>query len=135
MQIKFLTGVDGFSLNAWMAVFATPMLLTASLILEDNHIAILSETPWSAILAVLYQSVMVVVFGYGCWYWLLKHYSFNQAMPFTLLVPVIGVFSSVWFLGEALTPYLIAGGCLTVVGVAIIVLRRPKVASPGAERQ
>ncbi len=135
VQIKFLTGVDGFALNAWMAVFATPMLLIASLVLEDNHVVIMSEISWTAIFAVLYQSIMVVVFGYGCWYWLLRRYSFNQAMPFTLLVPVIGVFSAVWFLGEALTPYLIAGGGLTVVGVAIIVLRRPKVASPGAERQ
>lgn len=135
VQIKFLTGVDGFALNAWMAVFATPMLLIASLVLEDNHAAIISEISWTAAFAVLYQSFMVVVFGYGCWYWLLRRYSFNQAMPFTLLVPVIGVFSSVWFLDEALTPYFIAGGGLTVVGVAIIVFRRPKVASPGAERQ
>lgn len=134
VQIKFLTGVDGFALNAWMAVFATPMLLIASLVLEDNHVAIMTEISWAATFAVLYQSIMVVVFGYGCWYWLLGRYSFNQAMPFTLLVPVIGVFSAVWFLDEALTSYLIAGGGLTVVGVAIIVLRRPKVASPGAER-
>ncbi|TQV70840.1 DMT family transporter [Denitrobaculum tricleocarpae] len=135
VQIKFLEGVDGFALNAWMAVFATPMLLAASLVFEDNQIETVGQIPWPATFAVLYQSIMVVVFGYGCWYWLLRRYSFNQAMPFTLLVPVIGVFAGVFFLGEALTPYLIAGGCLTVVGVAIIVLRRPKTASPGAERQ
>lgn len=135
VQIKLLEGVDGFSLNAWIAVFATPMLLAASFLLEENHIRSLQEMDWVPVFAIVYQSLLVVVFGYGCWYWLLKRYSMNQAMPFTLLVPVIGVISGVVFLGESMTPYLIVGGGLTVVGVGIIVLRRPKVAEPSAERQ
>ncbi len=135
VQIKLLDGIDGFSLNAWIAVFATPMLLAASFLLEDNHLESLRQMDWVPVFAIVYQSLLVVVFGYGCWYWLLKRYSMNQAMPFTLLVPVIGVFSGVVFLGENMTPYLIVGGGLTVIGVGIIVLRRPKVAEPSAERQ
>ncbi|WP_282606505.1 DMT family transporter [Pelagibius sp. Alg239-R121] len=135
VQIKFLTDVDGFSLNAWMALFAAPMLLIASLLFEEGQVEIILQMNWVSVFAIFYQSLLVVVFGYGCWYWLLRRYSFNQAMPFTLLVPVVGVFSGVLFLDESLTLYLIAGGCLTVIGVAIIVLRRPKVAAPTAERQ
>ena len=82
----------------------------------------------------LYQSVLVFGLGYGLWYRLLRRYQVNQTMPFLLLVPVFGVASGVAFLGEELTATLIAGGLLTVAGVAIILIRRPKVAGPEVER-
>jgi O-acetylserine/cysteine efflux transporter len=44
------------------------------------------------------------------------------------------VLSGVVFLGEDLTLNLIAGGLMTVVGVAIIIIRRPKTTAPEAER-
>jgi O-acetylserine/cysteine efflux transporter len=37
-------------------------------------------------------------------------------------------------LGEALTPALIGGGLLTVLGVGIIIVRRPKLLAPAADR-
>jgi O-acetylserine/cysteine efflux transporter len=58
----------------------------------------------------------------------------NQTMPFILLVPVFGVLSGILFLDETLTATLVTGGLLTVAGVGIIVLRRPKVAAPEVER-
>src|SRR3546814_5146442 len=76
--------------------------------------------------AVIHQSVVVVAIGYGYWYWLMRRYQMNQIMPATLLVPPFGVLSGVIFLGESLTLTLIAGGLMTIVGVGIIILRRPK---------
>jgi O-acetylserine/cysteine efflux transporter len=77
---------------------------------------------------------MVVIVGYGTWYWLLRRYGVNQVMAFTLLVPIFGVLSGVMVLGETLTGPLVAGGILTVIGVGIIVLRRPRLVEPDAER-
>ena len=54
-------------------------------------------------------------------------------MIFTLLAPVFGVISGVAFLGEPLSARLVLGGILTVTGIAIVILRRPKVATPEAE--
>ena len=82
----------------------------------------------------VYQAVLVVVVGYGVWTWLLRQYEINQAMPITLLVPLVGVLSGVVFLGESLTLPLILGGLLTIVGVGIILIRRPRTAAPEAER-
>jgi O-acetylserine/cysteine efflux transporter len=134
IQIKKLGHIDGLTLNAWVAVFATPQLCLASLLLEDGQMAALATADWRAFASVLYQVVAVLGVGYGIWYWLLRQYDVNQAMPFTLLVPLVGVASGVFLLGDALTPYLIIGGLLTVCGVTIIVLRRPRVAAPEAER-
>lgn len=134
VQIKRLTAVNGTALNAWVAVFATPQLLLGSLVLESGQWAALAAVDWEGALSVIYQAIMVVVIGYGTWYRLLRRYDINQAMPFTLLVPVVGVLSGALFLGERLTVPLMIGGMLTIVGVGIIVLRRPRVAAPEAER-
>jgi len=134
VQIKLLGEIDGMVLNAWVAIFATPQLLAASLLLEQGQWAAVTAADWRAWASVLYQSVLVFGLGYGIWYRLLRLYRVNQTMPFLLLVPVFGVAASVALLGEQLTATLVAGGLLTVAGVGIIVLRRPRVAGGEVER-
>lgn len=134
IQIKLLEDIDGLTLNAWVSIFAAPQLLLASALLEEGQIQAIKAADWIIVGAVVYQAVLVVCVGYGLWYWLLRQYALNQAMPFTLLVPVVGVVAGVLILGEPLTFALIAGGLLTIVGVGIIVLRRPKLARPETER-
>jgi O-acetylserine/cysteine efflux transporter len=134
VQIKRLDHIDGFSLNAWVALFATPLLFGASALLEDGQIEAVRQADFWAYFAVVYQAVVVVVIGYGYWYWLMRRYQINQIMPATLLVPPFGVLSGVIFLGESLTVNLIIGGLMTIVGVAIIIIRRPRTTAPEAER-
>ena len=134
VMIKRLKDVDGITLNAWLAVFSTPMLFAASFALEDGQFEAVAAANFWAYFAVVYQALAVVVIGYGCWYWLLKRYQMNQVMSATLLVPFFGVISGVVFLGENLTTSLIAGGIMTIAGVGIIILRRPKTTAPEAER-
>ena len=134
IQIKKLADVDGMTLNAWMAVFATPQLLVLSLFLEEGQWQAIAAADWRAYFSIVYQAVLVVIVGYGVWAWLLRIYDINQAMPMTLLVPFVGVLSGVVFLGESLTLTLILGGLLTIVGVGIILIRRPRTTAPEAER-
>jgi O-acetylserine/cysteine efflux transporter len=49
-------------------------------------------------------------------------------------MPVFGVTSGVAFLDEPVTLALIAGATLTIIGVGIIIVRRPKLMAPEAER-
>jgi len=134
MQIKMLGDIDGLTLNAWIGVFAAPQLFLASWLLEEGQLAALRTIDGAAILSVLYQVVFVVIFAYGLWYRLLRRYDVNQVMPFILLVPVFGVLSGILVLGEALSLQFIAGGALTLFGVGILVVRRPRLVAPEAER-
>ena len=134
IQIKKLAEVGGLSLNAWVAALATPQLLLTSLIFEEGQLSALAAADWRALVSVLYQSLVVFVLGYGVWLWLLRQYDVNQVMPFTLMVPLFGVLSGVLLLGESLSLAILGGGLLTLVGVAIIVIRRPQVAGPRTER-
>ncbi len=130
LQMKRLADIDGFALNAWMALLATPQLLLASLLIEEGQLAAIVSAGWLGWGAIAYQSVVVVILGYGLWYQLLRRHTVNQVMPFTLLVPLFGVLSGVVFLGEAVTWALAVGGAATITGVGIIVFRRPRLVEP-----
>ena len=72
----------------------------------------------------IYLGLVMTALGYGLWYRLLGHYSVNQVMPFLLLLPVTSVIGGIFFLGESLTIKIAFGGCLAVIGVAMITIQR-----------
>jgi O-acetylserine/cysteine efflux transporter len=130
VQVKKMGGIDEMALLAWMSVMAAPQLFLISFLLEDGQIAAAQAATWRGWGAVAYQAVAVVAISYGIWYRLLAKHSVSAAVPYTLLVPFFGVACAVVFLGESLTPRIIAGGLITIAGVAIIILRRPHLADP-----
>ena len=134
LQVKLLGKVDGMMLIAWTALFAAPQLLVASVLLEAGQLEALAAADWRAFASLLYQAAFVVVLGYGLWYWLLQRHDVNQAMPFTLLVPPFAVVAAIAFLDETLTLPMVLGGVMTILGVGIIVLRRPGTTEPETER-
>jgi O-acetylserine/cysteine efflux transporter len=121
--------LDVLALNGWVAIIAAPLLLVVSLIFEHGQGAALAASDWRAWLSLLFQACLVTLFGYSVWYRMMRRFSLNQVMPFTLLVPVFGVLSGVLFLGDHLTRLMLLGAMLTIAGIAIIVLRRPRIAA------
>lgn len=130
IQVKYIGEINSLSLTGWMALMAAPQLLFWSYILEDGHVQILKDAGWAAWGAIAYMAILVSVVGYGLWYYLVPRYSLNQTMPFTLLAPVFGILSGNVFLGEELTLPMAIGSAMTLLGVAIIILRRPEVSRP-----
>jgi len=132
IHVKRMGPVDPFSLNGWMSLFATPLLLATSFATEQGQWATLWTASWLSWISIVYMSALVTVVSYAIWYTLLARYDVNQTMPWTLTVPIFGVLSAVLVLGEPLTPSLLAGGALTIAGVGLIVLRRPRAVTPAA---
>lgn len=127
IQLKWMGGhVDWKTLNAYMAVFAVPQLLVLSLIFEQDQIQQLRDVSWLGIACLAYLSLAATILAYAFWYPLVQRFDVNQTMPFLMLVPIFGVGGGVLALGEPLTWQLIVGGLLTVGGVGVIILRRPK---------
>ena len=127
IQIKRLGPAEFMSINAWISILATPQAFLVSLIFEEGQIEVLSTAPMGAYVSVLYMGLVASVVGQGVWYFLIQRNPTNQVMPFTLLVPVMGVVFGVLLLDEPLSLTLVMGGLITLAGVAIIVLRRPDI--------
>ena len=90
----------------------------------------IANAGWNAVAAIVYLSVVVSIIGYAVWYRMVQLYPINMVTPFALLIPVIGIASSAVVLGEQLTWQSAVGSAMTLVGVAIIVIRRPALAEP-----
>lgn len=121
--IKLIGPVNSFALNAWMGLFASVQLLLVSSVLETGQLAALQDASMAAWGSLLYTVLMASIAGYGLWYYLVGKYDVTKVVPFTLLVPIVGVLAGVFMMGEALTFEKIAGGLVTLSGVAIIQLR------------
>ncbi len=129
--IKKLKGVPAMSLLAWMSLFSVPVLLGLSLIFEPNGWLLLPDAPPAALAGVAYTVIASTIVAYGLWYYLLARNDVSQVTPFSLLTPVFAILCGYVFLGEPLTLRIVTGGLLTSAGVAVIVIRRPKLAIIG----
>lgn len=130
VYIKKSADLDGHELNAGSAVFAAPQLLLASLVFENGQWTALQNASWMGWFAAVYMAVFVTIVGYAIWYFLVRRYDVNQTMPLTLLSNVFGILSGVVLLGETMSWQMVIGTVLAVVGVGIIVVRRPKLVRP-----
>jgi O-acetylserine/cysteine efflux transporter len=124
IMIKKLGNIGGFRLITGVALFAAPQLFVASFLLEQNQLEQIQTASPAAWAAVAYLGLIMTALAYALWYRLLGHYTVNQVMPFLLLLPVTSVFGGIFFLGESLTTKIAMGGCLAIIGVAMITIQR-----------
>jgi len=121
---------DGTTLTAGIAVHALPQMLLASALLEHGQWAsIVSATPrdWATFAAF---SLLGFVLAYSIWYGLLRRYRVDQVMPFSLLMPVVGVLTGMLLLGEKMTMNELAGGAVVMAGLAVVIFTRGPVPAP-----
>ena len=126
IMMKFAKGVAPMQMMAWMSLLSAPQLFAIALVFEPHAIDLIAGTPPAAMLAVSYSIIASTLVAHGLWYHLLKNNPVSQVAPYALPTPVIGsLFGLLWF-NEVLTWHVIVGGLVTLIGVAIIVMRRPK---------
>jgi O-acetylserine/cysteine efflux transporter len=112
---------SGAAFYAAMARHAWPQALIASLVLEQDQLGWLARaTPqdWGALIAI---ALFGFAGGYMLWYKLLVRTRIDQLLPFTLLMPPVGVATGALILGETLRTSLLAGGVVILAGLAVIV--------------
>lgn len=124
IMIKKLGNIGGFRLITGVALFATPQLFVASFLFEQDQLEQIRTASTAAWGAVAYLGLVMTAMAYALWYRLLGHYAVNQVMPFLLLLPVTSVFGGIFFLDESLTTKIALGGCLAIIGVAMITIQQ-----------
>jgi O-acetylserine/cysteine efflux transporter len=110
---------DPLMLTGWSSLFTVPQVMLMSFVLERGQWATLFTAGALGWLALAYTVFIGGIAGFGLWFWLIGRCSMDRVAPFGLLLPVFALMSSVLFLGERVTPGLIAGSLLAVSGVAV----------------
>jgi O-acetylserine/cysteine efflux transporter len=124
LLFRKLTGVAVFTLHAWLGLLSVPVLLTGSLLLEPGALAtVAAAPPWHALGWIMFSALGSSILGYGGMTWLLQRYPISTISPMTLAAPLLSVvIATLWF-ETPMTTRMAIGGALTLLGVAIIVIR------------
>jgi O-acetylserine/cysteine efflux transporter len=113
--------IDLVALVIWGALipplpfFALSLWLEGPALIQQSLVGI----GWKSIGSLVYLAAVATVLGYSLWSKLLSRYPAGKVAPFSLLVPVIGLSSSAWILGERLGALQWWGGALVMVGLLI----------------
>jgi len=112
---------SGATFYAAMARHAWPQALIASLLLEQDQLAQLAGASTGDWIGLVTIALVGFAGGYILWYKLLVRNRIDQLLPFTLLMPPIGVATGVLWFEEPLRTSLITGGVVILLGLAIVV--------------
>jgi O-acetylserine/cysteine efflux transporter len=121
---KKIGKVNLLALVAWGGIIASVPLLLFSYFVEG---ASFFSIDWSAlsakqILAIAFLVYPTTMMAFSLWSALLNKYPAPTLVPFTLLVPIFGVFSGAVLLNESFDIYQACGALLVFVGVSVNVL-------------
>lgn len=121
---KQMKSTNLLSVIVWGSFIACfPMFLLA-LIFEGpgSFVSTYEHITWKGFGALAYIVYISTWIGYGAWNWLVSRYPVGVVVPFTLLVPVVGIVSSILMLGEPFQLWKLVAGLLVISGLCINIL-------------
>ena len=132
--MRQLKGVAVFNLQAWIAVSATCSMSLLTWWIENPSLAFIHSIPLSEYWTVAYSAIGATIMGHGMLYYLLQRHPINHIAPFITLSTLFAILFSVWLLNDVLTPKIILGGLLTLLGVTVVAIRNAKENAPTSIR-
>lgn len=115
---------SGLSMTVWSAIVVPVPLLAMSLVVDgpDEVVRALTHLSLAAVLSTAYTAVLASFVGYGIWNTLMGRHQASAVVPFTLLVPVVGITAAWLVFGELPNAAEATGGVLLLAGVATVAL-------------
>lgn len=115
----------------WLGFFSCLQLFFVSFLFETGQIEGLYAMGWREFFGVVYLGLGATVVAYGIWYYLLHRYMASEITPYTMLGPFIAFAMGQVFFDEPISQQVLIAGAITLLGVGIIVTRRPRLAMLG----
>lgn len=123
LLFRKLKGVPVLTIHAWLALISVPVLAVGSLVFEPGALATVPGLRWDTWGWLTYSAIGASLIGHGSMSWLFQRYPVSVVSPLTLPTPVLSVIVAVVVFGTPVSLQMVAGGILTLAGIAIITLR------------
>ena len=125
--VKKLEGVPPLCLLGWFGIVGAVVTGLMSAVFETGQAAPLDPVNWRVVGALAYSVLVASIFAHASYYYLLQRAPVSQLAGSGLMASVFAVGFGVVLLDERLTVRFLIGGGMTLVGVAIILMRQTKV--------
>ena len=118
--------IGAFALMTWLCVFSGPILIFVSFVFDGNPLEYILSANINSWLTVIFLGFFMQPVGYAAWYYVLKKYPINKVMPVLLVLPVTGLMTSIFLLGEDPPKQVFLGGLVIIFGVGMILFTKSK---------
>ena len=86
----------------------------------DSKFIAISEIHWKSWLSIAYLVVFGSIITFTAYVYTLQHLSAEHASLYAYVNPIVALLLSALLLGEAITPFIIVGGLVTLLGVYLV---------------
>ena len=131
--VKKLDGIPPLCLLGWFGIVGAVVTGGLSAAFETGQAAPLSPVDWKVAGALAYSVLVASIFAHASYYYLLQRAPVSQLAGSGLMASVFAVGFGVVLLEEELTARFLVGGAMTLVGVAIILVRQTETKMLDAE--
>lgn len=113
--------INAMALVVWGSFVAIIPMFILSLLFEGPQSMVYTyhHLTWRGITALAYIVYGASWIGYGVWSFLLSRYPVNTIVPFTLLVPIVGVAAAILVLHEPFQSWKLLAGAFVLLGLCI----------------
>ena len=123
LLFRQLRDVHPLNVHGWLALISVPLLAAASMVFEPGAIGRIGTIPPATWGWLAYSAIGASIVGHAGMSYLFSLYPVSTVSPLTLPTPLLSVIIATWVFGTPVTIQMIAGGTLTLIGIAIITLR------------
>ena len=99
-------------------------MLLGSFIFDGNTINYFSSADINGWLIVAFLGLIMQPIAYGTWYQVLGRNPVHKVMPLMLLLPLTGLSTAIFLLGEAPSAEVFLGGSIILFGIAMILFEK-----------
>lgn len=117
--IKIAGDIDMFRLIVWISIIPPIPLIGFSFLFEKGQVDALLNITWQSAGIVIYTALVSTVFAFSIWGKLFRKYSPNVVAPFSMLVPIFGMFFSSLLLNETFSAIKLIASFLVILGLFI----------------
>jgi len=116
--------IGGFAVAAWISLFCGPMLLLGSFIFDGNTLNYFLSANLKGWLTVAYLGLIMQPLAYGTWYHVIGRNPIYKVLPVMLLLPLTGLTTAIFLLGEEPTKQVFLGGAIILCGIGLILFTK-----------
>ncbi len=120
--VRRMPAVRPLKLQGLSSLISAPVLLAASFATEPHLGEAARHAPWLAWASIAFGGIASTLGASALLFWLVQRHETGRVTGYMLATPLVTCLIGVTAFGDVLTPRLVIGGAMTMVGVGLVAM-------------